>query len=82
MKNIEHYAFVFGCAYAEACGKDPGEDYALLGQADNAGLEAVIAAVLEDAAAKCDEASDLHDNGEVWINAAEYCASEIRDMKK
>lgn len=82
MKNIDHYAFIFGCAYAEACGKDPGDDYALLGQADKAALEAVIKAVLEDAAIKCDEASDLHDKGVLWMDAAEYCASEIRDMKK
>lgn len=51
-------------------------------KADRAALEAAINAALEEAAKKCDEASDLHANGEVWINAAEYCASEIRKMKK
>src|SRR5688572_24099824 len=47
--DLDRYAFIFGCAYAEACGKDPGDDVALLGQADRAGLEAAIKAALEDA---------------------------------
>ena len=35
---------------------------------------------LEEAAAVCDEASDLHANGNDWMDAAEYCASEIRAL--
>ena len=36
---------------------------------------------LEEAAKVCDEASDLHANGEDWMRAAEFCASDIRALK-
>ena len=36
---------------------------------------------LEEAAAICDEASDLHANGEDWMRCAEFCASDIRALK-
>ena len=36
---------------------------------------------LEDAAKLCDEASDLHANGEDWLSACEFCASDVRELK-
>lgn len=43
-------------------------------EAYNAGVEA--------AAKVCDEASDLHANGEEFMDACEFCASEIRELKR
>lgn len=55
MNDLDHYAFIFGCAYAEACGKDPGDDVALLGQADRAGLAAVIEEVRKERPTEADQ---------------------------
>lgn len=44
-------------------------------------IRTAVNEALEEAAKLCDEAADLHSNGEVWMDAAEYCASEIRERK-
>lgn len=44
-------------------------------------LKEAVNEALEEAAKLCDEASDLHANGEGFISGAEYCASEIRQKK-
>lgn len=71
MKTLDDYAFIFGCAYAEACGKDPGDDFAILGQADKAGLAAAITAALEEAA--------KHFDGYTW-SPYKSPAITIREM--
>ena len=48
MTSLDDYAFTFGLAYAEACGKE--DDFALLGYADKAGLKAAINEAIEHAA--------------------------------
>lgn len=39
-------------------------------------------AAIEEAAKACDDASDLHANGEDFMDGCSFCAAEVRELKQ
>ena len=52
-----------------------------LSKATHLGIQDAVNDAYEQAARVCDDLSDLHANGEVWISACEMCADDIRALK-